>query len=86
MSETTRDALEQALTTHIQDEAEKPFLVTGFVIGAAISSFDVSEPDLHSYWFETPQNQPIHISRGLSVLLDEWASSVDLDITLGEED
>lgn len=86
MSEATRDALEQALATHISDEAGKQYLVTGYVIGTSVTSFEGEPTGGHAYVFETPVNQPIHVSRGLSVLTEEWASTVDYVIEMGDDD
>ena len=73
MSDATKAALELALAAHIADEEENPQIVTGYILAAAITSFNDAEANRHEYWFDCPDNQPAHTTRGLSSLLDEWA-------------
>jgi hypothetical protein len=32
----------------------------------------------HGYWFEATDKQPTHVTRGLTDMLAEWATSTDL--------
>jgi hypothetical protein len=76
MSAVTKAALEAAMYAHISDEEEAPQLITGWVISAATSSFgDDGDQNVHSYWFESADNQAPHITHGLITMVDEWASS-----------
>jgi hypothetical protein len=78
MSEQTKSALEAALQAHVQDESEQPSLLTGYVLAASATTFDDHAPDEHGYWFEATDNQPTHVTRGLTDMLAEWATSTDL--------
>jgi hypothetical protein len=51
-----------------------------------VTSFEDTSADGHGYVFETPENQPVHVSRGLAVLVEEWASGVEYVIDDTGED
>lgn len=79
MSEATKAALEAAIQAHVTDESDNEDLVTNYVLGCALTSFSAErEIDRHSYWFESSDNQPAHITRGMADLVSEWASGTTI--------
>lgn len=79
MSAETKTALDRALQAHVADECGGDELVTAYVIACATTSFsDPGEENRHSYYMDCPNNQPPHVSRGLSDIMSEWTSSTGL--------
>lgn len=79
MSDATKAAMEAAIQAHISDESAQDDLVTNYVLGCALTSFsDDNERNRHSYWFESIDNQPAHITRGMADLVTEWASGTTI--------
>lgn len=78
MSAQTKSALESALQAHISDESDDEQLVTGYILGCAITSFREEEAYPHSYWFEQPDGTPAHVARGLADIITEWAGTASI--------
>lgn len=83
MSAETAANFEAALAAHINDEEGGNHLVSGLLLIAAITDIDTGDS---GYWFERAQDQPEHVTRGLGVMIDEWASSTELAIGLDDSD
>jgi hypothetical protein len=74
MSAETRQALEDAMTAHFNDEAEQTNIITGYVIAAAQTNWG-DDHARHSYWFDAQVNQPPHVTLGLIAMAGEWSDT-----------
>lgn len=79
MSDTTRQAVEDAIAAHVADEREGAYL-TGFVVMAA--ALVPEADDVVNYQSIVPTTQPLHVSVGLVTLLaNEQVDWLDDDPT-----
>jgi hypothetical protein len=73
MSDTTRQAVEDAIATHVADEKPGAYL-TGYVVMAA--AVLPEDDDITNYQSILPATQPLHVSLGLATILadntGEW--------------
>ncbi|MCY1696455.1 hypothetical protein [Curtobacterium sp. SL109] len=66
MSDTTRQAVEEAMAAHVADEREGAYL-TGFVVMAAAVVTEAD--DIINHQSIVPPSQALHVSVGLATLL-----------------
>ena len=62
MSAETKAALEEAITAHLADEMDGS-MMTGYEL--VIAGWPPEKPNHTTYYYETPDDQPFHVSIGL---------------------
>ena len=66
MSDLTKDNLDAAIAAHFADAWEDASIVTGYILQiSGVTNTDIDNGAQHSYYRETQDGQPAHVTLGL---------------------
>lgn len=85
MSDATKEALETALTAHLQDETDGK-MPTDWLLVAACTSLEKIGTGTMSYFVEGNTGQPIHVTLGLSAYVAAHGPFTEVEWTDDDEE